>query len=185
MRLPACRICRPVVKISKNGAAFVNVAGTVSDTGDGWYAVTLTAAETNTEGPLVVRATHSDTFEWRDIHQVTAGFPALLSDAEVQRLATALATTLATTKVSLEDANFNRIADHVLRRQFGAVAASNFGDEKSFRSLLGSVAKNVNRVVLDGRTLTIYEADDQTPLGVQAVAVNDNPPAITALDTEE
>jgi len=78
----------------------------------------------------------------------------------------------------------DRIADHVLRRDFAQASASRFGDSKQFRSLLGAVAKAVNRVELDGRTLKIYEADDKGVLGSQTVAVNNDPPAITELDTD-
>lgn len=43
------------VEISKNGAAFAAGVGTVAEIGSGWYAYTLTAAETDTVGPLSVR----------------------------------------------------------------------------------------------------------------------------------
>lgn len=47
----------PAVSISKNGGPFSAVTPTVADRGDGWYAVSLTAAHTDTTGDLVVRAT--------------------------------------------------------------------------------------------------------------------------------
>lgn len=42
----------PTLTISKNGAAFGAAAGVVSELSSGWYAVALTAADTNTLGDL-------------------------------------------------------------------------------------------------------------------------------------
>lgn len=58
------------VQVSKNGGAFATAAGSVSEVANGWYVVTLSATETNTAGPLLVRATATSADEWRDIHQV-------------------------------------------------------------------------------------------------------------------
>jgi len=151
------------VTISKNGSAFAPAAAAAAQIGGGWYKVVLSAAETGADGPLIVRASADGTYEWRDIHQVY---------------------TPETPQASLDPADMDRIADHVLRRNFAQASESEFGDPKQFRSLLGAVAKAVNRVELDGRTLKVYEADDQNVFGSQTVAVNNNPPAITKLDTD-
>jgi len=45
------------VTLSKNGAAFASPAGTVSEIGSGWYALTATSADTGTLGSLVLHAT--------------------------------------------------------------------------------------------------------------------------------
>lgn len=58
------------IQISKNGGAFATVAGAVVEIANGWYVVTLSGTETNTVGPLIVRATATSADEWRDIHQV-------------------------------------------------------------------------------------------------------------------
>lgn len=58
------------IQISKNGGAFATVAGAVTEIANGWYIVTLSGTETNTVGPLIVRATATSADEWRDIHQV-------------------------------------------------------------------------------------------------------------------
>jgi hypothetical protein len=51
----------PTVELSKNGAAFAAAAGVVSSVSSGlagpWWKLTPTAADTNTNGPLVVAAT--------------------------------------------------------------------------------------------------------------------------------
>jgi hypothetical protein len=60
----------PTVQLSKNGGAFAAAANAVSEIGNGWYKVALTATETNTTGPLIVRATATGADEWREIHQV-------------------------------------------------------------------------------------------------------------------
>lgn len=58
------------IQISKNGGAFATCAGSVVEVANGWYYVSLTGTETNTVGPLLVRATATGADEWRDIHQV-------------------------------------------------------------------------------------------------------------------
>lgn len=156
------------VEISQNGGAFVAATNSVAEIGAGWYRIVLTGAETAADGPLIIRASGKDgqgvdTFEWRDIHQVQ---------------------TVAPPTLELDAATLDRIADHVLRRDFALAAGSADGNPTQFRSLLGAVAKSVNKVALSNRTLSIYEADDITVLGTQTVAVNSNPPAITALDTD-
>jgi hypothetical protein len=47
----------PVVSLSKAGGSFVPAYGIVSETGDGWYQVDLTASDDDTLGDLVVHAT--------------------------------------------------------------------------------------------------------------------------------
>ena len=58
------------VQISKNGGAFAGTTNPASELSNGWYVVTLTALETGTAGPLIVRATATSADEWRDYHQV-------------------------------------------------------------------------------------------------------------------
>jgi hypothetical protein len=58
------------VQFSKNGGAFVTASGSVVEVANGWYYVTTSLTETNTAGPLIVRATATSADEWRDVHQV-------------------------------------------------------------------------------------------------------------------
>jgi hypothetical protein len=51
--------------------------------------------------------------------------------------------------------------------------------------LLGSVAKDVNRVALEGTKLCIYEANDTDILGEQTVVANHNAAPIVGIDTED
>lgn len=77
----------------------------------------------------------------------------------------------------------NLIADHTIRRTFQNACDSSNGDTKTLRSLLGAIAKLVNKVAAAGATLTIYEDDDTTALGTQAITTNAAADPITALDT--
>jgi len=86
--------------------------------------------------------------------------------------------------VTVTDAGGNKIADHVLRRAFATAAASADGDAKSFRSLLGAIAKLVNKVSISGTTLTITEADDATSLGTQTLTTDAAADPITGADTD-
>lgn len=84
---------------------------------------------------------------------------------------------------ALDDASANKIADHVLRRSWATAAGSADGDALAFRSLLGAVAKLVNRVGISGATLTVYEDDDLTALGTQAVTSDAAAEPITQVNT--
>lgn len=49
------------ITASKNGAAFAGIAPTVTERGNGWYAISLTAAHTDTLGDLALHITAADT----------------------------------------------------------------------------------------------------------------------------
>lgn len=77
----------------------------------------------------------------------------------------------------------NKIADHVLRRTYANARASSDGDTYSFRSLMGAIAKLVNKWTISGSTLTIYHEDDATSAGSQGVTGTAGADPITTLDT--
>lgn len=85
--------------------------------------------------------------------------------------------------VRLSAARMNQIADHIIRRTFENACDSSDGDTKSLRSLLGAIAKLVNRVAIVSGTLTVYEDDDVTVLGTQTVTSSAGADPITELDT--
>jgi len=85
--------------------------------------------------------------------------------------------------VVLSAAYLNKIADHVLRRSWESAADSSDGDTKAFRSLLGAVAKLVNKIAVAGATLSIYEEDDSTVIGQQALSTDATASPIIAADT--
>lgn len=78
---------------------------------------------------------------------------------------------------------WNKIADHVLRRSAASAESSSDGDALAFRSLLGAVAKLVNRVSATSTTLTVYRTDDSTALGTQTVTTDASADPITELNT--
>lgn len=77
----------------------------------------------------------------------------------------------------------DKVADHTLRREWGEAASSADGDTKAFRSLLGAVAKLVNKVDTTSGSVKIYEADDSTELGVQGITACDAASPIVTVDT--
>lgn len=66
----------------------------------------------------------------------------------------------------------NKIADRIIRRSYANAAASADGDPKTSRSILGVIARLMNRNAVSGSTLTMYEADDTTPLGTMVLTTN-------------
>lgn len=85
--------------------------------------------------------------------------------------------------VVLAAAQMNAVADHLLRRSLASARASSNGDTVGFRSLLGMVAKQVNRVGVSGANLVTYEEDDATTFGTQAITTDPAAEPITQLDT--
>ena len=77
----------------------------------------------------------------------------------------------------------NQIADHAIRRSWANVEASADGDPIVFRSLLGAVAKLVNKVAVNGTDLEIFRDDDTTVLGTQALTTDAAADPITGMDT--
>lgn len=150
------------VKTSKNGSALTPITVQIAGLGDGWYSFPLSRDQTNITGPLIITAKADGTLEWRDIHQI-------VEDEEI----------------TLPKTLLNQIADHVLRRGFAAAWESENGDESDFRSLLGSVAKDVNRVELVGTSLRIYDGTDEAVIGEQTVVTNHNAAPIVGIDTED
>lgn len=78
----------------------------------------------------------------------------------------------------------NLIADHTIRRTFANAKASSNGDTKTGRSLLGAIAKLVNKFSITGSTATITEEDDSTALFTQTVTSDSGADPVTALDTD-
>lgn len=75
----------------------------------------------------------------------------------------------------------NKIADHLLRRSAAVAIASANGDTKSYKSLLGAIAKLTNRVDISGGTMTTYEPNGTTILGTQIVTSSPSADPITGL----
>jgi hypothetical protein len=103
--------------------------------------------------------------------------------ATVDGIVDAILADTGTDGVVLSTAYLNKIADHVLRRSWESAADSSDGDAKAFRSLLGAVAKLVNKIAVAGATLSIFEEDDSTVLGQQALSVDATANPIIAADT--
>ena len=80
----------------------------------------------------------------------------------------------------------NKIADHVLRRSAATARASADGDAASGRSLLGAVAKLVNKIstaVTPGK-ITVYQEDDSTTAFTQTITTDVAAEPITVADTD-
>jgi hypothetical protein len=150
----------PTVVISKNGAAFGSPAGAVSELANGWYVVAGNATDSNTLGPILLHATEASSDPTDTVYVVQT-----LNPYE-----------------SLQ-ALLNHFADATIRRTFANALASADGDTAVFRSLLGVMAKLVNKVAVSGGTLQIMEDDDTTVFGSQTITTQAGADPIVALDT--
>lgn len=109
--------------------------------------------------------------------------PAVDAVANVTLVATTTDLTNNTPQATVNAATANQIADHVIRRSWANVEASSDGDTIAFRSLLGAVAKLVNKVAISGTDLQIFRDDDTTVLGTQALTTDAGAEPITGMDT--
>jgi hypothetical protein len=82
----------PTVVISKDGAAFAAAAGAVTEIGNGWYAIALTAADTDTLGDLAVHVTATGADDTDFVRQVVVELPGALSTTERSAVADAVLT---------------------------------------------------------------------------------------------
>jgi hypothetical protein len=134
----------PTVNISKNGGTFAPASGAVTEVGNGWYKFTLTATETNTNGPLIVRATGGvGADEWRDVYHVIPALPR--TAAQIQTSAQA----------ALQAYNL----DHLL----SAAVDTSFANTVNLNSVLGHLASISNTTNFD----RIYHS-------LQAIVTNGN-----------
>lgn len=107
-----------------------------------------------------------------DLDDIQARLPAALVGGKMSADVSALSAALR-----------NQIADNILRRSFASAAASADGDAKGFRSLLGAVARLVNKSAIVSTTLTVYEADDTTALGTQTLTTDAAANPVVSADT--
>lgn len=145
----------PTVQLSKNGGAFANASGAITEISNGWYKVTLSTSETNTDGPLVIRAFGTGTDEWREKLQVYTN--------------------------SLTDTEVNRIADIILRRNLANVFASANGDALSLKSLYGFMLSFLKASV-SGSTKTVQNTDNST-LGTQSLTTSGSAQPVVGIST--
>jgi hypothetical protein len=148
----------PAVEISKNGGAFNAATNSVTEISDGWYKVTLTGTETDTPGPLIIRATAAGADEWRDVHQVIDSLPASLADG------------------AIAGAELDNIADGVLTRDWTSVSG------EAARSVLNALRILRNKWSVSGTTLTVTEEDDSTPAWTAALTGTAGADPVTASD---
>lgn len=164
---------------------------------NGLYYCTLDATDTNTYGPLLIFIHESGALALKQECWVMNqnAYDALFAadgtgyvEADAVQISTGAITaaaiaTDAITSAEIAASGANKIADHTIRRTFQNACDSADGDTKAFRSLLGAIGKLVNKIAPDGSNLEIFEDDDITVLGTQAMTTDSGADPVTALDT--
>ena len=155
----------PAVYISKNGGAFTATTNAAVEMSNGFYKVTLTATETNTDGEIMLYATATGCDVTRRGDWYVATTPATVTIGD---LSTAIC---------------NKIADHALRRTAANIEASATGaDTLDLQSLYGMVAMAVNKTAATASdTVTVYKANNTTALGTFTVATTTDNVRITSI----
>lgn len=146
-------------QISKNEAAFANTSNAFAHEGNGIYSLALTATEMEAARISII-IIDQGTKAWEDQAVIITTYGGSSAEHPV-----------------------DLIADHVIRRTFQNACDSADGDAKTGRSLLGAIAKLVNKVASAAGTLTVYEDDDSTSLFTQAITTSAVAEPITELDT--
>ncbi len=149
--------------ISKNGLGFGAMTVFITEMQDGWYSFPLSAAHADTLGILSItfKATgiQNANLQWRVVSQTTTE---LIGD---------------------NAADLNKIADHVLRRSYNSARTGPDGDAVDFRSLLGSIAKLVNKIdASSGTTVLVYHEDDTTLFETHTITTNSAADPVTIVD---
>jgi hypothetical protein len=144
---------------SKDGAAFGTTNGTATYEGEGIWSLALLGSEV--DGKVTVVSIIDDATKAVEDQAIIIS---TYGDDSAQH-------------------PLNLIADHIIRRTFQNACDSSDGDTKTGRSLLGAIAKLVNRVASSGGTLTVYEDDDSTSLFTQSVTTNASADPIEELNT--
>jgi len=178
----------------KNNGASAAVNPAVTHTASGFYNVELTSGCVDTLGPLRIAFANSACHlaVWSDNVVVPANtYDALIAgsdliDAQIAAsgIAASNLSACAIDSFGLAATAANKIADHILRREWGDAASSVDGDSSVFRSLLGAVAKLVNKIDVTSGSLVVYEADDSTTFGTQGVTACNAASPIVTLDTQ-
>ncbi len=179
----------------KQNAASTAINPTVTHTASGYYNLPIASGSADTLGHLRFSFSNSASHlpVWEDFTVVPANtYDSLVGgtdriDAELAGSGIAASTfgASAVDGVAISATGANKIADHLYRREWGDAASSVDGDgtSASFRTLLGAVAKQVNKLDITSGSLQIYEADDSTILGVQGVTACAAASPIVTLDT--
>ena len=173
----------PTVTISKNGGNFdaaTNAASEILDTDDstgtGIYKITLTTSETDTNGPLWLRATDASAIDWRDRYVVRDAQP----DVNVYSIEAGVVAdaNIKTVDATFDGSNFvfdatalEQVAVYLIR--YALANIENSGKDtvggvtmptKNKQSLAAAIARLVNDFAVDeiNEVLTVYETDGVT-----------------------
>jgi hypothetical protein len=152
----------PTVQVSKNGGAFATATNSVSEIANGWYKVTLTATETNTNGPLIVRATGTGAIEWREVGLVRDAQPdvnvySVESGVTVDANIVSEDAGYTPSDATLATATIESIASEVLGRTVAeARSDGNLPADEQY-TLAGAILATAGKNAISGSTLNTYE----------------------------
>ena len=167
----------PTVKIAKSGGDFATITDVSfvqiqeDSTDTGWFWIDLSAAETNTVGPLILKAESVSSVPWEDKYEVVASLPAdvvshtathpdvAITSAGVDALVTALVT-----------------AD--LDAETTAYLSGSGSGSSAAKTLIGVIHK-INSVVTGGPSIVVYRFDGVTPLFSHSVTTEESVEAVT------
>jgi len=155
----------PAVQISKNGGTFANTTNAATEISNGWYKVTLTSTETNTNGGLIVRATEASSLEWREKLQVVEAVPdvnIVSSDATVDANIVSEDVGYTPSDATLSSSTLDDIADTILSRKVSEVRSAGALPAEVRFTLVGSILATAGKNVVSGSALNTYEETNTT-----------------------
>lgn len=132
------------ITASKDGAAFASISPTVTDRGNGWYALALTSGHTDTLGDLALHITGSAADPTDLVDQVVVSLPGTLTSSER-----------------------NAVADAIFNRD-----SSNFESTATKQSLGAAVMGATHKVASAAGTTTVYKQDSTTAFATRTESVD-------------
>lgn len=163
--------------------AFTGLTGSpaVTQVSAGWYYVTVPAADMNAD-VVVLRATGDASAPTEEKLYPPTKIVSDLNDFD----AAATNVTHADahlTSAKIADSFAEKITDILVRRSYNSIRTSSDGDAVSFRSLLGAVARLVNKIdASSGTTLVTYHEDDSTAFETSAVTGDSGADPVVTID---
>lgn len=147
-----------------------------------WTTLTVTTQYTVTEGASgVYWITFVDTDLFDTVGGAVLEISATSTDEYYERFFVFTPANVDAVPATLSTTYLNKIADHVLRRSMATARASSDGDTVAKQSLLGAIAKDVNKTALIGTTLTVYQEDNATSFYTQTVTTDASAEPVTSV----
>jgi hypothetical protein len=170
------------VTISKAGASFGAIGGSVTEIGNGWYYVNYNTTDTGTVGDLAAHctATSGDPTDFVDqVADTTVGTLGVVVVTNSDKTGYTASTVSDKTGYALTSGERNSVADAMLDRDMSTGADNGSTTVRTVRQALRFLR---NKWAISGSTLTVYKEDDTTSSWTSALTTTAGANPVTTSD---